>query len=201
MRILAKALSLLFHPLLLPTYAFVLVILSNPFLFASYGNDKWIFVLRVFINTFVFPAICILLLWRLGFVKNIEMPEKEDRIIPYIVVGTLYIWSFMTFRKSSDPQMLNIILLGSCITLFTSFFANIFTKVSIHAAGMACFTAVVLLLSLQSYYDLRFIFMTVLLLAGVIGTARLYLKAHSLPEVLNGYLIGFAAQMLAMRFI
>jgi membrane-associated phospholipid phosphatase len=43
--------------------------------------------------------------------------------------------------------------------------------------------------------------MAILLLAGVIGTARLYLKAHSLPEVLNGYLIGFAAQMLAMRFI
>ncbi len=201
MRYLAKAVSLLFHPLLLPTYAFILVMYSNPFLFASYGSDQWIFVLRVFINTFVFPAICLLLLWRLGFVKNLEMPEKEDRIIPYIVVGTLYIWSFMTFRKSSDPQMLNIILLGSCFTLFTAFFTNIFTKVSIHAAGMACFTVVALILSLQSYYDMRFLFVAIVLLAGITGTARLYLKAHSLQEVLNGYLIGFAAQMLAMRFM
>lgn len=201
MRVLAKTISLILHPLLLPTYAFAMVIYCNPFLFASYGSDKWIFVLRVFINTFVFPAISILLLWRLGFVKNLEMPEKEDRIIPYIAVGTLYIWSFMTFRKSSDPQMLNIILLGSCFTLFTAFFTNIFTKVSIHAAGMACFTAIALILSLQSYYDMRLLFIAILLLAGLTGTARLYLKAHSLQEVLNGYLIGFAAQMLAMRFM
>ncbi len=201
MRILAKTISIIFHPLLLPTYAFIIVIYSNPFLFASYESGKWIFILRVFINTFIFPAISLLLLWRLGFIKNLEMPEKEDRIIPYIVVGTLYIWSFMTFRKSDDPQMLNIILLGSCLTLFASFFTNIFSKVSIHAAGMACFTAIALVLSMQSYYDMRMVFMLILFLAGLTGTARLYLKAHSPQEVLNGYFIGFAAQMIAMRFI
>jgi membrane-associated phospholipid phosphatase len=201
MRFFAKIISVLFHPLLLPTYAFILVIYSNPFLFASYENSKWIFVLRVFINTFVFPVISLLLLWRLGFIKNLEMSEKEDRIIPYIVVGTLYIWSFMTFRKSDDPQMLNIILLGSCFTLFASFFTNIFSKVSIHAAGMACFTAIALIAALQSYFDLRLLFMLIILLAGLTGTARLYLKAHSMQEVINGYFIGFAAQMIAMRFI
>jgi membrane-associated phospholipid phosphatase len=200
MRLLAKAISLLLHPLLLPTYAFILTIYSNPFLFSSYENAKWIFVLRVFINTFIFPAISILLLWRLGFVKHLEMPEKEDRIIPFIVVGTLYIWSFMTFRKSDEPQILNIILLGSCFTLFASFFTNIFSKVSIHAAGMACFTAVSLILTMQSYFDLRFMFMITLLLAGITGTARLYLKAHTLREIWNGYFIGFASQMLAMQF-
>ncbi len=201
MKFLAKTLTLLFHPLLLPTYAFILVIYTHPFLFAAYEYSKWIFVLRVFLNTFIFPAISILLLWRLGFVKKLQMPEKEDRIIPYIVVGTLYFWTFMTFRKSGDPQILNIILLGSCLTLFASFFVNIFLKTSIHAAGMACFTVVALILSLQSYYNLTWLFIIVLVLTGIVGTARLYLKAHQLSEVLNGYWIGFIAQLIALRFM
>src|SRR5689334_1686420 len=131
----SKFLSLIFHPLLLPTYAFMMIVWSQPFLFAAYEGKEWVIVLRVFINTFIFPVICLIILWRLGWLKSIEAQSREERIIPYIAIGTLYVWTFITFRKSADPQILNIILLGSCIALFGCFLFNIFSKISIHAAG------------------------------------------------------------------
>jgi hypothetical protein len=40
-----------------------------------------------------------------------------------------------------------------------------------------------------------------LLFAGLVGTARLLLKAHSLGEVCLGYLIGILSQLIAFSFL
>jgi hypothetical protein len=196
----SKFVSLVFHPLLLPTYAFMMIILSQPFLFAAYEGREWVLVLRVFVNTFVFPVICLLLLWRLGWLKSVEAQTREERIIPYIAIGTLYVWSYVTFRKSPEPQVLNIVLLGSCITLFGCFMFNIFSKISIHAAGFGCLLVLSFLNMWLSSFDVRWVLIVVIVLAGVVGSARLYLQSHTLKEVLTGYMVGIAAQMAAFNF-
>jgi len=201
MKILAKVLSVLFHPLLLPTYAIAIIILTNPYLFEVYENHEWIFAIRVFLNTFAFPTFAIFLLWRLGFIKKFEMEEREERIIPYIATATFYVWAYVSFRKSPYPQILNIVLLGACITLFGCFFANLVSKISIHAAGIGCFAVVMLYNSSVSNYDLRWILLLAILLAGLIGTSRLYLKSHGLKEVYAGYLIGITSQMVALHYL
>jgi hypothetical protein len=191
---------MIFHPLLLPTYAFIMVILSQPFLFAAHPVNGWVLVLRVFINTFVFPSICLLILWRLGWLKSLEAQTREERIIPYVAIGALYIWTYISFRKSPEPQILNIVLLGSCIALFTCFMFNIFSKISIHAAG---FGAIIILAALNlwfSSFDMRWMLLLVILLAGLVGSARLYLQSHTLKEVMIGYTVGIAAQMMAFNF-
>ncbi|MEI7669292.1 MAG: phosphatase PAP2 family protein [Pseudomonadota bacterium] len=201
MKLIAKILSILFHPLLLPTYAIAFIIYTNPYLFSVYQDREWIFVIRVFINTFLFPAVALFLIWKLGFLKDLTMPEREDRIIPYIATGTLYVWAFITFRKSSDPQILNTVLLGSCIALFGCFFVNIFNKVSIHSAGIACMAVIVMFNTTMSSFDTRWVLLVIIFLAGLIGVSRQILKAHSTTEVLGGYMIGIAAQLIAMRFM
>lgn len=200
LKVASKFISLVFHPLLLPTYAFVMIILSQPFLFAAYEGREWVLVLRVFVNTFIFPAICLLLLWRLGWLKSVEAQTREERIIPYIAIGTLYVWSYVTFRKSPEPQVLNIVLLGSCITLFGCFMFNIFSKISIHAAGFGCLLVLAFLNMWFSSFDVRWVLIVVIVLAGVVGSSRLYLQSHTLKEVLTGYMVGIAAQMAAFNF-
>ncbi|MFI5135727.1 MAG: hypothetical protein ACHQD9_07730, partial [Chitinophagales bacterium] len=134
MKTLAKIISVLFHPLVLPTYAFALIYLTNPLLFSAYDEKQLseIFLI-VIINTLLFPVIAILLIWRLGFVKSLSMPDSKDRLVPYITTGAFYIWAYVVFRKSGYPQILDIIMLGATITLFTIFMFNLFRKVSAHA--------------------------------------------------------------------
>jgi hypothetical protein len=202
MKLPAKILSVLFHPLLLPSYAIAIVIISNPYLFAGYGqHGEWVFLIRAFLNTFAFPVFSIVLLKQLGFVKSFQMEVREERIIPYIATGTFYIWTYVSFRRSSDPQIINIILLGSCITLFGCFFANLIGKISIHAAGIGCFAAIILYNCVISNYDLRWMLLIVVLLSGIIGSSRLFLKSHGIREVYAGYLVGVTAQMVAMHFM
>jgi membrane-associated phospholipid phosphatase len=45
------------------------------------------------------------------------------------------------------------------------------------------------------------VFLIALLLAGLTGTSRLYLKAHTPAQVYAGYFIGILTQFIALRFI
>lgn len=40
-----------------------------------------------------------------------------------------------------------------------------------------------------------------LLMAGLVGTARLILDAHQPFDIYGGYLVGFSSQFIALRFI
>ena len=202
MKRLAYLLSVLFHPLILPTYAFAIIVLTNPFIFGNYNYAaQWIIVVRAFINTFLFPVLCILLLKQLGYVKSLNMEEKQDRIIPYICCMVFYFWSFMVYRKSDEPVILNTALLGSCVTLAAVFFINIFRKISIHTAGMGCLIGLMLGNALFSTYNLIWVLLLTCVTAGVIGSSRMFLKAHEDKEIYLGYFVGFVAQMIAFRFM
>ena len=52
-----------------------------------------------------------------------------------------------------------------------------------------------------STYDLRFVLVTLILVAGIIGAARLILNAHNPREVFTGYLIGFTGQFVAFTIV
>jgi len=201
LRTVAKIVSILFHPLVLPTYAFALVYFTNPLLFSAYGSKQisQIFV-AVMINTFLFPFIAIFLLWRLGFVKSLQMDDPKERLVPYITTGAFYIWAYVVFRKSGYPQVFDIIILGATITLFAVFMLNLFWKISAHAGAMGCFIMITLALCLLSADNMDYLLIIIILLAGIIGSSRLLLNAHSIGEIFAGYFIGVISMVVALQF-
>ncbi|MBK8663664.1 MAG: hypothetical protein IPN18_18460 [Ignavibacteriales bacterium] len=40
-----------------------------------------------------------------------------------------------------------------------------------------------------------------IVIAGVVGSARLFLKAHTREQVYSGYLLGFLSQLIAFNII
>ena len=199
---LALFFSFIFHPVMLPAYAFIVTYYTNPYLFADLNHQAVIQIfLRLIINTILFPVIAILLLKGLGLVKSIYMPEGRERIAPYVACGLFYIWTFVVFHNTNVPGILSIILLGSCITLFVVFFINIFKKISIHAAGMGCFIGLMLGLAVISPFNIYWLVMITVFAAGIVGTSRLSLLAHEPNEVYLGYFVGLMAQLVAFNFL
>ncbi|MBX7107559.1 MAG: hypothetical protein K1X61_02825 [Chitinophagales bacterium] len=201
MQLSARLLSFFFHPLILPTYAFLLICWTNPLLFSNYNDEALSkILLTVFINTFLFPAIAILLIWRLGFVKSLYMETQQERLVPYITSGAMYIWTYVVFRKSGLPEILSIVILGATITLFACFLITIFRKVSIHAAAMACLFILTFAMCLLSQADYSFLLIAIAMLAGIVGSSRLLLGAHDINEVSLGFFIGVMSQLVALKF-
>ena len=170
---LAYTISVLFHPLLIPSYALITLLAINPFMFGVnniWGNE--IILLQVFLSTFLLPSFSLLMLRQLDFIKSIELEDREDRIIPFIVIGIFYIGLAVFFIKTPNhsPLILSAFILGATISLWVSFIINLFTKISLHAVGIAGLLAIVVLSVQTIEYD------HLLLDLGSLGVANLPMK-------------------------
>lgn len=217
MNLAARIISFVMHPLLMLTYMLVMLLLINPYLFGVHSitdQQAKVLVAGVFLSSFFIPAIAVLMLRFTGLLRSIEMPNKEDRIGPYIITGVFYLWLFRNFLDQGKvPEIFVSFTLGATIALFLAFFINIFSKISIHALGMGGLTGVVVLILMffpgynfldtegARLLDMRLLLVGSILLSGLTGTARLYLRAHEPLDIWGGYLVGFAAQFIAVRFI
>ncbi len=218
-RSIAYTVSVLFHPLIIPSYVLVTLLAINPFMFgvnSIWGNE--IILLQVFLSTFLLPAFSLMMLRQLDFVKSIELEDREDRIIPFIVTGIFYIGLavFLIKTPNHSPHILTSFILGATIALWVSFLINLFTKVSIHAVAIAGFLAVVILCMQHLEFDqllielgelgairlsMRALLMIVILFTGLVGTSRLLLKAHTPYQIYLGYFVGFLTQFVANNFL
>jgi len=75
----AKILSYLFHPLMMPLYGISLIFYYNPvFSFVITPKGQEVIYLIVFITTFLFPALTAWLLLRNGSIKSLQMETQEN---------------------------------------------------------------------------------------------------------------------------
>ncbi|MBK8490119.1 MAG: hypothetical protein IPL49_04215 [Saprospirales bacterium] len=218
LRGIAKVVSFFFHPLLMLTYMTVLLLIIQPFWFGVHQvSDKIPLLLAVFFSSFVIPGIAVLMMRFLGLVESMELRDKKERIGPYIVTAIFYLWLYINFRNDpSMPPPFSSFVLGTVIGLFLAFFINIFSKISAHAVGMGGLLGMVIILLGMGSFDPVFIplgtwgsiqttlgtlLLVFILIAGLVGTSRLLLKAHEAMDLYGGYMVGLAAQFLAFRLL
>lgn len=217
MKLISKAISVVFHPLFIVSYLLFILLLINPYSFGIQDEKGLglVVISVVFLSVF-FPLFAILVLRSLGLVKSLNMENKMERIGPLIISGIFYLWLFINIRNNNVfPEVFRMIVLGATIGLFSAFFINNFTKISLHAVGMGGLLCSLFLIRYSfSYHEFVISFLgnkylvhtDLLLLCGVfvtglVGTARLHLKAHSLNDIYGGYIVGFLAQIIALKFI
>ncbi len=218
LRLVAHFFSFVCHPLLMITYMLVILLMVNPYLFGvNKLADSNVLILLVFLSTFLIPAFSVLMMKFLGLINSLDMKDRQERIGPYIATGIFYLWMFRNLLDNPDiPTAFKIFVLGANIALFVAFFINLFSKISIHAVGMGGLVAMTLITMLLFSYgqfmlDLHFLgiwqvsisalLMLIILLAGAVGTSRLILKAHNLQNLYSGFLVGFAAQFIALLIL
>jgi hypothetical protein len=220
LKALAQGISYLFHPLLIVTYMLALLLVVNPYLFGVHSisdKESKLLLLQVFLSTFFIPGFSVAMLRFTGLVKSLEMRTRQERIGPYIITGMFYIWMFRNFLGSTQvPTAFSCFLLGATIGLFIAFFINIFSKISIHAVGMGGMVGMAVITMLLFSHDsfllhigplgalelnMSWVLIGLVLLAGLVGSARLLLQAHEPLDLYGGYLVGFAAQFIALRFL
>ena len=217
MKLTAKAISVLFHPLFMIGYMLIILLVTNPYMF-SLQDEKAQFLLlfSVFILTVFFPLFSIFMMVKLDLVSSFQMENKTERIGPLVATGTFYLWLYINIKGNSVvPPAFSFFVLGATIALFLSLLLNSFTKISLHTVGMGGMLAGTMFMRYFYTYDQFFlkvfggtlaistnlILLTVIVIAGAVGTSRLLLKAHDPMDVYGGYLVGIFAQIVAFRIV
>ena len=200
-RIPAKIISVLLHPLFIPTYVFFWLTLRFPMQFE--GITPFLMLMRkinVFWMTAFFPAFAVFLLWRLKFLKNVMLRTQRERIIPYIITMIFYWWMWYLSRNFTDqPAVLEFFYFGIFLTTIFGLTLNNFTKISMHAMAIAGAFMFVVLTCLYYQQFLGADITTITLLAGIVCTARLLLNEHEGSEIMLGFIIGSFCQLISYK--
>ena len=76
-RIAARIISFIFHPLFIPVYISWFLIYINPLFPAINPSDKWILLLRFIVMYTVFPLVTVFLAKGLGFIQSIFLKNTK----------------------------------------------------------------------------------------------------------------------------
>jgi membrane-associated phospholipid phosphatase len=176
-----------------------IIIMSNPVRFAKV---PYLLMLMLAILTIGFPLIAVLLMKWLDLIESFEMKGSKERFIPMIAVATFLLWAYFMFKPgtntitSSDTLLSNMIL-GSIAALFIAFPFYSVQKISFHTMGMGGLMGMLINIIPHTSYNLLWLLLLSMIISGLVGSARLYLGAHTNREVFAGYLIGFFGQFFA----
>lgn len=207
MKIFAKFISYIFHPLLFPTFGTVFILLVNPILYGHFPDKLHIvWLIIVFALTFVFPSIWLMMMKRLDMIESVELKTAKERIIPFVAAATFYLWTTWMFKPNTNMKippnaLVFFMMAGASVSLSIGFFINLFDKISIHSIAAGSMIGLFLSVIKFSSLDLRLLLPIAILLAGLIGTARLYLKEHNVQQVFLGYFVGFLGQFISFSLI
>jgi hypothetical protein len=194
----AKVISVVFHPLLMTTYLFLLLTYFLPVILQPAQPSIWI-ILLIFVTTFALPAVNFLLLRLTGSIRDLSMPHRHQRILPFIFISAIYIFvTVMFYWKFPIPNLLRLMMIVSAMVVFATV-VTFFYKISVHSLAM--WGAVGMMLPMNKVSEIGSLLIPtaiVIVIAGMVMSARLALNAHTPREILIGSTSGFAIGFFGM---
>lgn len=192
----SKFISYVFHPIFLPFYSVILFYLfgKEPFFF-SYLDPKVLKALGfiILLYSLVFPLFMVYLLRKMGHIgadlENMTVTDRNKILI--LITGIYSAFAYFLYSKGNLLRPLSYLYVVYSVNLLGNLILNKFLKISLHVSGISCVLG--LSFYLMYYYDLENLNAVVyflLILAGVIGSARLFLAAHNPKEIYLAYFWG-----------
>jgi len=199
MQLFLKIISYVFHPLFVPiagTLAYFVITPKYSPLELQSGN-----ILPIFILTVIIPIIFYLILLNLGVVGSIFMPSVRERTYPVIIHIALLLMIVLKVIPNNYIAEIYYFFIGLIISaLATLLLLFLKLKISMHLMGMGSLFMYLVCLSIHFEKNIIIGLSLFILATGLVATSRLYLKAHSKPEVLIGFFIGLISQLLTVRY-
>ncbi len=170
-----------FIPLFIPVIAtWYLAFIHQGYFTGIAPHDKLVIVIRVAVNTIIFPGVTVLLLKAVGFIDSIYLKTQRERIIPYVGANIFYFWMYLVFKNQPEVPSYSYSLYFWSFSFFSvGLFANIYFKISMHALGMGALSGLLLIIIFSgSPYGIFLQAMIVFLITGLVCTSRMIVSDH-----------------------
>jgi membrane-associated phospholipid phosphatase len=210
---LAQILSAVLHPLMMPTLIFAILFYGAPESIQNlemFNNSarvgmlslKMGLLILIFLQTFVLPVFTIYALHRFGYVGDLRMETLKDRRLPYLITVLIYtfIATFYTLKLKQLPEI-SIIITGIAFSVAAVAIISLYWKISAHAVGIS--GALGALIGIAVKYgnaELFYPILIVVLIMGLLISARLHLNAHTPLQVIAGSILGFVVSLAVVFF-
>lgn len=133
------------------------------------------------------------------------MPVRKERLMPFVFISAIYVAVTYLFhlhgRMNLNDNFLKFMVIIDMLVVFATI-ATFFFKVSVHS--VTAWGLIGILVPLNKNTDVNTIFyptLIVIVLAGFIMAARLYLGTHTPREVMWGAILGLATSVTGMLLL
>ncbi|WP_299671271.1 hypothetical protein [uncultured Polaribacter sp.] len=195
-----KTISVVLHPIVIPTIGVILYFLLLPNNYAS--KQKLTLISLVFVTTYLIPLLILILFKKLKLIKNFYAETIKERKIPIAIMIVLFYLLGNTLANINEIKDIGLLFYATCLGLVFVYLLFIFKiKTSIHLLSLGISTGFYLVLGHKYSHPFIAVVVITILLAGVLANARLHLKAHTSIEVYLGYFLGFLSPFFVYYFL
>ncbi|WP_270438977.1 phosphatase PAP2 family protein [Bacteroides bouchesdurhonensis] len=194
----ARITSMVFTPFSIPFLSFLVLFLFSCLRIMPL-QYKLIVLGVVYCFTILMPTITIFLFRKINGFASQELSERKKRYIPILLTIISYVFCLLMMRRLNIPWYMTGIILASLVVSVICIIVNIKWKLSEHMAGMGGIIAGLISFSALFGYNPVAWLCLFILIAGILGSARIVLGHHSLGEVLFGFIIGFLCAFVILH--
>lgn len=198
----AKIISVLFHPVFMPSLGLFLLLSINSHIQTELTPEvQRLLLIWIFVITGIFPIISALVFLRSGIISSLQMENKRERIGPYLLTAFYYGLAYYMLRKSDLPDALFALLLGATLSILFITIISWFWKISAHMVGIGGVIGAIVGFAETYNMNLGAFVAGLVLLAGVVATSRLWLGSHKPLEIYGGVALGFSLLYCSLKFM
>ncbi|MFZ4582362.1 MAG: phosphatase PAP2 family protein [Paludibacter sp.] len=193
--------SILFQPLLMPTYGMAMLI--NLDLFDDIPFTwRLLAILGTFVFTGIMPAVPILLLMKKGEINDLFISKREQRTMPYLFSFLAYVfWTLFLLRVLNLPLFMVAIGLGTTLSIVFITLINFKWKISAHLSGIGGLVGGIFGVSYRMAYNPLWLLILILTISALVALSRIELKAHTPLQTLAGFALGFTSVFLPCIYL
>lgn len=195
-----KIISVVFHPIVVPTIGVLLYFILIPSSYPS--NLKLTLLSLIFIMTYLVPLLILILFKKLKLIESFNAHTIKERKLPVAMMIVLFYLLGNTIANIGamrDISLLFYATSGALMLLYVFFIFKI--KTSIHLLSLGISTAFFLIIDINNSSSFPLVIILNILIAGIVANARLYLKAHEPSEVYIGFFMGFISTFVTYNIL
>lgn len=196
MKLFANIISGVFHPLLMITYGVLMVLLCT-YLAIYPPTMKLLLIGGAFLSTALIPGLFIFMMVKSGAAVDMELSERRERVVPYLILITSVLVCVFYMYKMMLPFWFLSLLIGAGVALLLALVINFFWKISAHMLGIGGLLGGVMGVSRVHLMNPYWAFIIVIVIAGLLGMSRIFLKRHTPMQVYAGFGLGFICTFVA----
>ncbi len=194
----AKVISAVFTPFSIPFLAFLVLFIFS-YLRIMPLQYKLIVLGVVYCFTILMPTLTIFIFRKINGFSPEELVERKKRYVPFILTITSYVFCLLMMHRLNIPWYMTGIILSALVMMVICIIVNLKWKLSEHMAGAGAVIGGLVAFSALFGYNPIWWLCLFILVAGILGTARIILQHHTLGEVMGGFAVGLVCSLLVLH--
>lgn len=194
----AKVISAIFTPFSIPFLAFLFLFIFS-YLRIMPLQYKLIVLGVVYCFTILMPTLTIFIFRKINGFSPEELAERKKRYVPFILTITSYVFCLLMMHRLNIPWYMTGIILAALVMMVICVIVNLKWKLSEHMAGAGAVVGGLVAFSALFGYNPVWWLCVFILVAGILGTARIILQHHTPGEVMGGFTVGLICSLLVLH--